>query len=143
MNYIVSVEGQSIPVPEEIGTSDESVKRALAPFYPEVSNALITRVVKDDVTTINVVKKAGSKGLTPLAILAACPGGQNPAVALYEEIRQAEADGPLDPYTMLELDARIEQALEVGEKQGEQVKAALRRLRSSRAQPAGAVVLGF
>jgi hypothetical protein len=145
MNYTVLVEGQSIPVPEEIGANDDAVKRALAPFYPEVANALITRVEKAGEVTINVIKKAGSKGggpapLAALAALAASPGGQNPAIALYQEI-QGEDD--LDPYTMLELDARIDSALEVGEKQGEHVKAALRRLEQAQARPAGAVVLGF
>lgn len=149
MNYIVSVEGQTIPVPEEIGASDEAVKRALTPFYPEVANALITRVTKDETVTINVIKKAGSKGagaLTgagALATLLAREGGQNPAIALYQEIHLAEIHGQMDPYTLLELDARIERALEIGERQGEQVRAALRRLQGSRAQAAGAVVLGF
>ena len=106
-------------------------------------------MTKDETVTINVIKKAGSKGagaLTgagPLAALLAREGGQNPAIALYEEIHRAEVYGQMDPYTMLELDARIERALEIGERQGEQVRSALRRLQGSRAQAAGAVVLGF
>jgi hypothetical protein len=143
MNYVVSVEGQTIPVPEEIGASDEAVKRALTPFYPEVANAMITRVTKDETVTINVVKKAGSKGggRGPLQALIACPGGQNPAISLYQAISQADDD--LDPYTMLELDAQISQAVEAGEKQGLEVRAAQRRLIQAPARPCSAVVVGF
>ena len=62
MNYLIKIEGQEIPVPEEIGKSDESVKQVLTPYYPQAANSLITRVEKDDLVTITVVKQAGTKG---------------------------------------------------------------------------------
>ena len=140
MTYNVLVEGQTIPVPEEIGASDEAVKRALSPFYPEVANALITRVEKDGVTTINVVKRAGSKGLSGAAYLAACPGGKNAAVALLEEI---EAAGDVDPLAFLEMGERIEAAISQGEKEAEAVEAAGKRLAKAAARPAQFVMRGF
>lgn len=64
--YQITIEGQTIPVPPEIGSSDAAVKAALAPYFPDAANAMITRSEKGDVVTVNVVKKAGSKGLSPL-----------------------------------------------------------------------------
>lgn len=146
MNYTVLVEGQSIPVPEEIGGSDEAVKRALAPFYPEVANAMITRVEKDGTVTVNVVKRAGSKGSGPegAAYLVTCTGGKNPAVALFEEIQALEADGAvLDPYAMLRMDARIESAISAGKEQADKVDYALKRLRKTAARRSPFVIRGF
>lgn len=146
MNYTVSVEGQSIPVPEEIGSSDDAVKRALSPFYPEVANALITRVTKDDITTINVVKRAGSKGLTGLDYLVDCEGGKNPAIALFEELLaldQQKETAPQDPYALLELDARIDGAIEQGKIEAEKVEHALKRLKKSMPRPSPFVIQGF
>ena len=94
MNYNVLIEGQTIPVPEEIGASDEAVKRALTPFYPEVANAMVTRVVKEETTTITVVKRAGTKG-AGMQDLVDCAGGRNPAIALYEELQRLEIKDPL------------------------------------------------
>jgi hypothetical protein len=139
--YVVSIEGQTIPVPEEIGADDESVKRAMAPFYPEVANAMITRVEKDGTTTITVVKRAGSKG-AGIADLIACQGGKNPAIALYEEIRSENLE-LMDPVQLLELDGKLEQAIAEGEEQARAVKHAKERLVKAAPRPAPAVVVGF
>jgi len=159
MNYIVKIEGQEIPVPEEIGATDEAVKRALAPFYPDAANAMITRVDNEGTVTITVVKRAGSKGLTtdfdhgsngleegagtaPLQALIECLGGKNPAVVLYEELAEREREG-VDLEALLVLDGQIGQALEAGEKDFQAVGAAYSRLRESRPRPAPELVVGF
>jgi hypothetical protein len=142
MNYIVSIEGQSIPLPEEIGSSDDAVKRALAPYYPEAANAMLTRVTQGDTTTITVIKKAGTKG-RGLAALIACPGGKNPAMTLYEEINALDELARMDPLTLLEMDARIEEAITAGGQQAEAVAFAAKRLIRSAAQPAPVIILGF
>ncbi len=139
--YVISIEGQSIPVPEEIGASDENVRAALAPFYPAAAGAMITRVEKDDVVTVNVIKKAGPHGLAPLAALVACQGGENPAIALYKRLQQAQ--GGLSVEEILTLDAQIDQAVVEGERQAKALEAALRRLASARSLPAPVVPLGF
>lgn len=143
MNYIISIEGQTIPVPEEIGKDDAAVKKALAPFYPQVANAMITRTTKDDTITVNVVKKAGTKGgYSVFDALARCPSSQNPAIELYRQLSNLP-DDDLDPQKLLELDARIEQAIQEGEAEAEQVSKALERLRKARAVPSSLVVEGF
>jgi hypothetical protein len=143
MNYNVLVEGQTIPVPEDIGANDESVKRALTPFYPEVANALITRTEKDGTTTITVIKKAGSKGLTGLDYLIACPGGKNPAIALYEKFQALDAVNETDPLALLEMDAQIEEAITVGSDQSDSVVYALKRLTKSAPHCSRVVIRGF
>ncbi len=144
MTYQIVIEGQTIPVPEEIGASDEAVKRALAPFYPDVANALVTRVTKDELTTITVVKRAGTKGArSPLQHLIDCKGGKNDAIALYEEIQAMETDEINDPMKMLEIDGRIEQAIESGKQQAESVVYAAQRLAKAIPQPAPVIVVGF
>ena len=69
MKYIILVEGQSIPMPEEIAADDGKLKAALAPYFPGVSNSTIKRdaAVKDEATgeesiTVTVIKQAGTKG---------------------------------------------------------------------------------
>jgi hypothetical protein len=140
MIYNVLIEGQVMTLPPGI-EKDEDIRRALAPYFPEVSTALLTRKEEGEVVTISIVKKAGSKGLDPVASLIACPGGKNPAVQVYEEI---EALGPdADIISLLEFENRIDKALEDGEAQREAMNGACNRLSKSPAQPAPAVVLGF
>jgi hypothetical protein len=157
--FKVKIEGQEIPLPEEIGATDEGVKKALAPFYPDVANALITRVEKDGEVTITVVKRAGTKGADddgadhdlregadhdlPLRGLVGCRGGRNPAVALYVELQQRGDDLVGDAEAMLALDKRVEIALKKGTEQAEMVSRALRRLGEARAQAAPGVIKGF
>ena len=148
MSYIVTIEGQKIPLPDEIGSDDAKVRQALAPYFPDAANALITRTEKDGETTISVIKKAGTKGvpstkglLAGLQALQEGPGGKNPAIMLYEEIKR-RAD-PLSPKELLELDSRIEQTIQEGEQQRDALVHAARRLIETRPQAAPAVVQGF
>lgn len=140
--YIVVIEGQKIPIPAEIGDSDDKVKMALTPFFPDAANAMLTRVTKGDVVTINVVKRAGAKGMNALTALEACPGGKNPAIELYEEMRKITAWN-LGTEMLLSIDARIEKAIDAGEKQTEQMEKSMQRLSAARALPAPLVVVGF
>ncbi|RJX17506.1 MAG: hypothetical protein C4575_12750 [Desulforudis sp.] len=149
--YNILIEGQTIPVSEDIGANDATVKAALTPFYPDAANAMITRVEKDDVVTINVVKRAGTKGLAPapaqiaghpgpLAYLDTCPSHKNPAIEMYEQIYTSPA---FSPEELLILDARLQAAIEEGVAQGRMLEAALTRLNDARPQPAPAVIIGF
>jgi hypothetical protein len=142
MSYTVTIEGQKIPLPDEIGSSDEKVRQALAPYFPDAANALITRTEKDGETTITVVKKAGTKGLQAgLQALQDGPGGKNPAIMLYEEIKRRV--DPLSPEELLVLDSRIEQAIDEGQQQQQALVHAVQRLIMARPQAAPAVVEGF
>jgi hypothetical protein len=142
MSYVVTIEGQKIPLPDEIGSDDVKVRQALAPYFPDAATALITRTEKAGEVVINVIKKAGTKGLLAgLQALQDGPGGKNPAVALYKAIKSRQE--PLSPAELLELDSSIEQALEEGAKQNKAIGHAVRRLIMARPQPAPEVVQGF
>lgn len=160
--YNILIEGQTIPVPEDIGASDANVKAALAPFYPDAANAMITRVEKDGIVTINVVKRAGTKGLfpapiqmecrgapacappacapSPLAYLMSCPGRRNPAIELYQQLKDSQA---LSPEELLTLDARLNKVIEEGQSHASRCESALKRLQRALPQPAPVVPLGF
>jgi hypothetical protein len=139
--YQISIEGQTIPVPENIGKDDKMVKAALAPAFPEVANAAITRTEKDGVCTVTVIKKAGSKGSVSADYLTACPGGRNPVVDFYGELQQI--DGEFDALRLLELEHRTGEVLKEGEAQFDAVQHARDRLANAAAQPAPYVVMGF
>jgi hypothetical protein len=142
--YKISIEGQMIPVPEEIGADDEKVKKSLTPYWPDAANALITRTEKDGVITVNVIKKAGTKGGAPVPIqrLLACEQRKNPAIALYEELGQEHPDG-MTAEDALEMNARIERAIEAGLAENRRLEEALRRLEQAQPIPAPEVVMGF
>ena len=150
MNYMIVIEGQHIPVPEEIGASDAAVKAALTPTWPDAANAMITRVTKDDLVTVTVVKKAGTKGARrgkkgerrlPLQYLVSCKGGMNPAIALYQELQGR--DGGLSPEETLELGDQVEGAIEAGQKQYQKVREARERLEKAQAVAAPGLAAGF
>lgn len=147
--YNISIEGQTIAVPEEIGSDDEKVRAVLAPYFPGAANSLISRTEKDETVTVSVVKKAGSKGVSwnsneaGIGYLSTCPSRQNPAIELYHEIEKAGGIESMDPDELLAFDARIAQAIKDGEAQAEMVKHAQARLDAAVPQPSQAVVTGF
>jgi hypothetical protein len=139
--YKILIEGQTIPVPEEIGANDETVKKALSQCFPDAANAMITRTEKDGVIIVNVIKKAGTKG-GALDALLACEERKNPAIALHEELRREYPRG-MTAEALLEMNERIESALQDGRAQEQQIDTALTRLMKAQPVPAVAVVMGF
>lgn len=150
--YVIKIEGQEIPVPAEIGGDDAKVRAALAPFFPDAANAMITRKEEGDQVTVTVIKKAGSKGGTyppatslkgrgeVVEMLRGAKGGQNPAVALFLQMGEYE---DMDPVTLLEMGPRIEKALKDGQEQGERLGRTLAALRMAPAQASSLVPVGF
>ncbi len=55
-------EGQDVPLPADIAASDDLIRKALSPFYPDVANAEVRRDTQDGALVITVVKRAGPKG---------------------------------------------------------------------------------
>jgi len=151
MNYIVSIESQSIPMQEEIAGDDAKLKAALAPFFPGAANSKIMRSEPvDGVITVTVVKQAGTKGSgagtkgTILTHLVNAPAGENPVVEL---LRKMEADSEsllkLDPEQLLLHDAEIRKALEAGRMEYDATQRTLDWLTSAPAQPSKLVMAGF
>lgn len=142
MQYIVSHEGQTIPVPAEIGADEQKLRRALSSIIPGIAEAKITVDVKEDQTTFTIIKTAGTKGAHPLEILIACKGGLNPTVAYYQAIAQLDLTA-LSAEAATRMDAEIEQALTDGKKHYQQIEKSLQRLAASRSVAAPKIILGF
>ena len=143
MKYIISIEGQNIELPEEVGADDHKVKQALAPFFPGAATAKITRATKDDVTTVTVIKQAGTKGADIFLVnLIELQEKENPVIELFTQLRGFNPTTyPKDRLILLE--SQIAEAKEEGHKQNEILDHTFSRLRESRPQPIHDVVLGF
>jgi hypothetical protein len=60
---MIKIEGQNIPLADELCATDDDLKRTLAPMYPDVTSAEIRRERgTDGQVIIHVVKRAGPKG---------------------------------------------------------------------------------
>jgi len=62
----VKIEGQEIKLAAAIANNDDLLRRVLAPVYPGAANSTITRSA--DGKTVDVIKKAGTKGEVPAPI---------------------------------------------------------------------------
>ena len=136
----IKIEGQDIPLADDIASDDEKLRRVLAPFYPETANATFGRETKDGALVVTVTKRAGKLGLTPLAALLAVPRWLNPAVALYQRISQ---DDEVSPEKIAALSDEIQQACEAGNAEVTAVQKARERLAKARPRPSIGVPLGF
>ena len=147
MPAIVKLEGQDIPLADEIAATDDRVRAALAPFYPDVTNAEIQRKQEGEQTIITIVKRAGPKGASGSQVrkaLAAAPRYLNPAVALCLELEKIETEtGELSAETLLLLRPRIEQALEQSQREVGDLASVCKALVAARAVPAASVPIGF
>ena len=141
---IIKLEGQEIPIDAALAASDDLIRKALLPFYPEVGNATIGRKEENGETIITIVKRAGSKGLTPFEQLVVTPESVNPAIALAGELKLKESKGELvEFFTLLQYQARIDEAIEQGTSDAEAVDQSLKKLTVATAQPSQRIVPGF
>ncbi len=145
MNYIISIEGQSIPMPEEVASSDDKLKAALAPYFPGAANSKIMRSdPKDETITVTVIKQAGTKGSDALMKLIAAPESHNPVAALYQELNDIdERMVRMSATELLALDDEINTAQAKGEEENGAMRKTQNLLEGMDAQPAMEVVEGF
>jgi len=136
----IKIEGQEIPLADDIANDDEKLRRVLAPFYPETANASFGRETKDGNLVVTVTKRAGRLGLNPLAALLDAPRSLNPAVALYQRINDA---GNLTPEMIAALGEEIEIACEAGSEEIGAVDKAKERLIKARPHASIGVPMGF
>jgi len=144
MSALIKLEGQIIPVEDAIAADDELIKKALLPFYPEVGNALISRTQEDGNTVISVLKRAGTKGVSPFEVLVGASESVNPAIALAWEIKRLEAKGELeDPIVLLRYSKQIDQAIEQGENEASDVARSRAKLQTACPKTSTAIIVGF
>lgn len=140
---IVTGEGQETFVPESIARDDAALKRLLAVFYG-TDNFRIERKDENGETVVHVVKMAGAKGniVSPLSVLAACPGRENAAIVLYRELADVDITR-LTPDALPALNARLEEAISLGKDQYQQMESARARLMRSNTSPSSIAIPGF
>jgi hypothetical protein len=146
LTYKVVIDGVTLPLPPEIGMSDNSVRRAVSAFYPGAETARVERTEKDGIVTITLIKVPGRKGSTDLqcaadeaiSSLVSCQGGINPAVKLYLEIKNIGID-KLPPDRQLAVKKQALEVMKEGKRQEGQLEAALSIL--SRLEPKQAPIL--
>lgn len=83
MSSVLIIDGQRLPIPDDIAQDDHSIHRALGPMFTQLANGSITRVIAEDKTVeITVTKQAGRKGYQEIIHSLDCqPHHINPAVA--------------------------------------------------------------
>ena len=139
----VNIDGQNFPLPDEVGSQDELLRAALAPFVPWIANAQIQRKEERGNTVVTVIKRADTKGSASdvFNALVAAPQEMNPAVELWLKLQEeVKLD---DPGAMLEWQPAIARAIEAGEREIEQVRAAMQYLAECAPVPAAHIPLGF
>ena len=63
MNYHIRIEGQTIPVPPEIGSSDDQIRETFSLYFEGIKNSKIERTVQaNGDVLVDVCKLAGTKG---------------------------------------------------------------------------------
>ena len=144
---------QKFPIPAEIGTDDNLVKRALAGVIPYIDSAKLERSEENGVVTIKVTKSHAPKGagepgsfFSPLidSLIESKEDGRNPVISLFLEVEKMKRRiHKLEPHEILELDRKISDTLEAGEELEKQIKQSLIYLTHSPALPARVVPAGF
>lgn len=79
-NVILTADGQTLEIDDEIAGKDDLLRKALAPSYPDIANADLKRSTVNGTMEVRVTKRAGTKG-GPFAELLAAPSEVNPALA--------------------------------------------------------------
>lgn len=143
MTHILTLEGQEIPLTAEVAASDETLRNALAPFYPEIATASFSREQVDGVTRIRAIKTAGTKGYSVLQALLANEDSLNPALALGWQITQLKTQQNINIETLVGLQPQIDRAIDTGEKWETEVNTTLEKLNRSQPNPSRVSIAGL
>jgi hypothetical protein len=158
---ILSGDGMTIELEDEIARNDELLKRALSPHYPDLANALISREQKEGLLKVTVSKRAGPKGAFQdagsttqshnevIATLEEAPDYLNPALALAWQLSSKGAFGSptlgsnLPLGEQLALQSQISEAILEGEVEVAFVQKSLELLKLAPTMPSLVLAKGF
>lgn len=137
---LIEIEGQKIPVDENIARDDDLLRKLFAPYYPDAANA---RIDREQGELIKIIKTAGTKGNgSILETLLTAPEEVNPAVYMCRLVQQRELTSDLGYSTMKQMAQEIETAIELGITEIETVRRSLDILKKS-SPTTGAAPIGF
>ncbi len=144
---------QQFPIPPEIGTDDNLIKRALAGVIPYIDSAKLERSEENNMVTIKVTKSHAPKGagdpgslFCPLieSLIDAKGKGRNPVIRLFLEVESIKRQiHTLEPHEILALDRKIANTLAAGEDLQHAFRQTLQYLVNSPVLPAKVVPMGF
>lgn len=141
----IQLEGQVIPLPPEIAINDDAIRRALAPMFPDIATATLTRTDGEHGTTrITIAKQAGSKNgyAHILETLDKAPQHVNPILPLYQQLYD-HPERNASPEAFFALHKTIDTVIEQGEREIANVRTILARLAHTPGHAATRRPLGF
>ena len=147
--YVVKIEGRNnIPVPEDVAKDEQKLRRALSAVVNGIADAKIEyHDEKDGVVEIEVIKRAGAKGIDDsqalvLADLMKRPEKRNPAILCFLDLSSLDKN-KLDPARMFELGEQIDEAIEAGAQQGTDISTTCAMLVDAPSATSSLIVLGY
>lgn len=143
MSYLLIVEGQEIPLTQEVAATDQTIRNCLAPFYPEALTATFKRELSDGVTRIRMVKSAGTKGCGVVQQLQQSKEYLNPALAMSWQLKQLETQNSINIETLIELQPQIDNAIAIGHDWELSVETSLDRLKQTQPSSSKLSIVGF
>jgi hypothetical protein len=127
----VSYDGDRPPiqVPTAIALDDEALKSTLSAYG--IASARTAKVQRSEDGSITLIKQAGQNGASLDSIrqtLEEAPSHQNPAIALYVQLRYQDWQNALTPESLLMMQETIRQALQDGAIEQRAIRTALSQL---------------
>ena len=142
----ISIEGQTLQLPPEVAVSDDAIRRAMSPIFPQIATATLSRTTNpaDGSTIIKAIKQAGTKGHydTILTKLKNSPQHINPIFPLYQ--RLYGNNGPFEnAETFFLIQNDIGKALRDGESEHQAIENIRQRLLDAPSHPSSTIPVAF
>ena len=142
----VSYDGDRPPIqiPIAIANNDEALKSTLSAYG--IASARTAKVQRNDDGSITLIKQAGQNGASLAEIrqiLDDAPSHQNPAIALYLQLRYQDSQNALTPESLIMIQEPIRQAIHEGEIEQRSIQTALSQLNRRVPLPLSSPFAGF
>lgn len=143
MPYRLFLEGQIIDLSDEVASTDDTLRNAFIPFFPEMGTADIRRQEKDGIIEIRILKRAGTKGNAIMQSLINSEIEINPALNLTWQLKQLERDGTLSVEQLVSFQEQISNAINTGETWEKDVNSSLESLSKCQSISSSVQVIGI
>jgi len=135
--YLFVHEGQSVQIEAEIAADPDLLKRLVSTWAPAARTGTLEYSELDEhgVVTITLLTRAQPKGLQviaadPMTALLEAEAGENPVIVVYRRLNELYAGGK-KPAKIFVIQAKIESALEAGQKENSLLMKICERLEHS------------
>lgn len=111
---ILTGDGQSFPLEDEIARDDDLLKSVVKSVSPAYTNPTFRRETKDGELIVHVSKQAGTKGGGALEVLIAAPEERGPVEIMRERMDKMARRRELTVDTALKMEREVRDALAAG-----------------------------